>query len=366
MITMRELSPVCACRRLAQLQSASLHAAALSQRQHLGNTCRRLLPLLAASERSPASDAERLEVLAWAESIVRSRALTIADQATSSPERMLLLPAFDLCNHRSRGPAEREASGPTVVVAGDGTVVFAAGAPLAAGEGVALEYQARGNAALLLDYGFAEPLTPLAPGTERLALLHTRDGAAPARLTLSAARLDGLLAAARAAARRSCDAASAEANEPASLALHACNAILASCRAKLRAMPTSLEEDDASLASLGRPAGGASEALLRRRHALHFRMGRKQLLRAVMARIEEALRDSPRLSEIVEPLAERRASSERPEAGGGEVRPPAARTEEPHVVEITVPKVCFDALHVHVRSKEEGWRYFFDSNDRRF
>mmetsp|Transcript_33743 Transcript_33743/g.112643 ORF Transcript_33743/g.112643 Transcript_33743/m.112643 type:complete len:115 (-) Transcript_33743:26-370(-) len=112
-------------------------------------------------------------------------------------------------------------------------------------------------------------------------------------------------------------------------------------------MPTSLEEDDASLASLGRPAGGASEALLRRRHALHFRMGRKQLLRAVMARIEEALRDSPRLSEIVEPLAERRASSERPEAGGGEVRPPAARTEEPHVVELTVPEVCFDALHVH-------------------
>jgi hypothetical protein len=163
---------------LLALQDARLVAAAASQREHCDRTFRRVEERLATWY--PGAE-ERRRAFDWAESIVRSRSLDVSDSG-SGVRRMLLLPVFDLCNHHSRsalttreggdgGPqtAAEDGTPPSLVVTNDGGVVMLAGRDLSPGEEVTIEYHtAGGNAALLLNYGFAEYLELSQPGTEVL------------------------------------------------------------------------------------------------------------------------------------------------------------------------------------------------------
>ena len=161
-------------RELSWLQCERLVAAAVSQRKHHERTFHRLDGFLAPLYEDAA---ERRRAFSWAESIVRSRALGYDSEGQS---HLWLLPIFDLCNHRSpTGGGSGGGSGggggggggktpPALVYTEDGGIVFLAGSPLEAGDEVCITYCEDGNAALLLQYGFAELLGEEQQGYERL------------------------------------------------------------------------------------------------------------------------------------------------------------------------------------------------------
>lgn len=326
---------------LRSLQSASLEASAVSQQEHCERTFRRLETLLAEWY----SDAEeRRHAFDWAESIVRSRALDVSDDA-SGVRRMVLLPVFDLCNHRSRsriygapdrgdptGGADVGNEPPSLVVTNDGGVVMLAGHELSAGEELTIEYHSvGGNAALLRDYGFAELLAPWQPGSEELRLSAPCDGRAalPSAIKLEEATpadvegavvggdiadgacteqglteqgvdihlgTDGselqalskihMLLQSRAAA----DVGGADEEEEV-VEVGVCAALLVCVEATLKDYPSTEHDDREALARV--QSGQTRDPTGRLRAALHFRLGQKRQL----ARTATALRDIlPRLT----------------------------------------------------------------------
>ena len=310
---------------LLALQDARLVAAAASQREHCDRTFRRVEERLATWY--PGAE-ERRRAFDWAESIVRSRSLDVSDSG-SGVRRMLLLPVFDLCNHRSRsalttreggdgGPqtAAKDGTPPSLVVTNDGGVVMLAGRDLSPGEEVTIEYHtAGGNAALLLNYGFAEYLELSQPGTEVLHvqlpreptttahLQRTRDDCADAgiasvptepamELALGSdemdaralALLDSHLASLQAAAQAQEREVGREEQERLMCAL-----LLEAVEEALKERASAEAEDRASLTSIR--SGLLADDSGRLAAALHFRIGQKRQLHRIAAALRALLSD---------------------------------------------------------------------------
>ena len=290
---------------LRLLQSESLEARAASQREHCERTFSKLESRLV--DWYPYQD-DRRRAFDWAESIVRSRALDVSDRQ-SGVRRMLLLPVFDLCNHRSRrsgsvGGAARmeagveagvEASGeedtpPSLVVTDDGGVVMLAGRDLAAGDEVTIEYQTEGgNANLLLEYGFAEHLSSNQPGTE---VLHVSTRHLPAALTTVAPTActeqlslgSDALDVSAVAKLRSLLSAGVE-GDPSSELL--CTSLLACVQGTLNYFPSALSSDRDELARLQRGETDDPSGCLR--VALHYRIAQKRQLTRTATALRELL-----------------------------------------------------------------------------
>ena len=300
---------------LTRLQSAQLVQRVSEQRAHCERTFRRVEELLV---RWYPEACKRRKAFDWAESIIRSRTLAAPDSSSSSigEQRMLLLPTFDLCNHRSRrckddatssGGAQDasceqdgsvdEVAPPTLVVTDDGGVVMLASCELAPGDELTIEYGSEGNAALLLNYGFAENLAGHQPGAERLHLpLATGAGsaadaeaaakaaaeveggtvgAAPYEICIGSEELDSRAVAALRSLRTgesSVDDLSVEHS--------ACESMLACVNEAVAQLPSTEVSDRSELANLDDSADPSG----RRRMALHYRIAQKrQLTRVSMA-----------------------------------------------------------------------------------
>jgi hypothetical protein len=130
---------------LELLQSAHLADLARGMPPFLAESCERIAPFVQAEP----------EVVAWAERMVRSRALLFDSGYTST---MSLVPIVDLANHRT--PSRRAAGvAPIepVSLAADGGVRLVAAKELRAGDEVHITYRYEGNGKLLLDYGRPPP-----------------------------------------------------------------------------------------------------------------------------------------------------------------------------------------------------------------
>ena len=109
-------------------------------------------------------------MLGWAETMVRSRALTF-ESGWKGTEMMCMVPFVDLANHRVPLPDEVPCFPVDLVRSiGDECVVLRAPRDLAAGNEVTITYGYDGNDHLLLDYGFAEAARPGQLGSESLWL----------------------------------------------------------------------------------------------------------------------------------------------------------------------------------------------------
>lgn len=304
---------------LALLQSDWLATAAASQRTHCEGTCSRLDAMLTTLY--PDAEARR-EALWWAEAMVRSRALGVED------DKMVLLPIFDLINHRSRrrrapGPAaerrqvqdggtateEREKrkeevladptdAPPSLVVTDDGGIVLLAGADLSAGQPIEIEYrqEAGGNGALLLEYGFAEALPAGVPPRELVHVpLHLPHGVSEEEVLLGSDAHDAhaiatLGAALRASSSSAGGGSSSGSGRREDAAVAA--ALLERVEAVRAHMPTTEADDARELARLdGAPPPPSAIRIERRRAALHFRVAQKRQLASTARALREYLRE---------------------------------------------------------------------------
>ena len=322
---------------LEQLQSAHTQRAVVEQLGWLQRTCERVRSTWTHDSPVPSLDAYR-----WAESIVRSRSLAATN--AEGEAIIIIVPIFDLCNHRMP-PAERPPetgdstlggaadAGVTpsvgaggegaasraspVIITSDEMVVLCARTALERGEEVHIDYgRDDGNARLLLDYGFAElHESELAPCGDILHLDLSTDTRADQTcaatsgdersrsedgmtVTVGSAQTDAeALRAVRAwlAARprtASNDAPEAgpvdEAAAPKSEVEEETLAEMfrCACARALTAAPTGEADDRAELEGLQREIerlGTMSEPAFRKVMALHFRIGQKSALRHTMA-----------------------------------------------------------------------------------
>ena len=270
---------------LARLDAPHVVAAAEGMRPFLDASEARVLPFVEADAAAVAAAARA----------VRSRALVFARDWENAPgpdglprRAMCLVPVVDLANHRTpalRGRADAPSREPVALSDdGGGAVTLTAAADLAAGDEVTITYRYEGNAQLLLDYGFAEVLSPDAqPSFEPLALrapavappgadgaplvLGTDDADAPALAALRA-RLAGEPEPDRAV----------------------CEALARACEDELAARATTEAEDLDALESLAasRPADVADAG--RWRSILAFRLAQKARLRRTARALSELLR----------------------------------------------------------------------------
>lgn len=252
---------------LSMLQSPRLEREASSQRDHRDGMVSNVVPWC------PTADAP---TLSWAETMVRSRALTF-ESGWSGTAMMCMVPFVDLANHRVPLPEEVPCF-PVDLDHGEEDVVLRAPRDLATDEEVLITYGYDGNEHLLLDYGFAEAARAGQLGSETLWLddeialevVH----AVPEDLGLDLT-VDKLTK--RACSRSGGDATATSDAEAVGIEVRA--ALVGACEAALGAMPTTLEADQEALAQLS-AGGGEEEAdpLGRRAAALTYRTGQKALL----------------------------------------------------------------------------------------
>eukprot|EP00965_Chrysotila_dentata_P174355 5755930-Pleurochrysis_carterae.AAC.1 len=177
------------------LQSPKIVSEVTSQRDRLDRCCERVKDALVddADWSQPPSQDE----LRWAESIVRSRALACEMHGRRG---LMLVPFFDLCNHRT--PSERRLSrcggdgdaggrSPDVLQTADDMVVLCASTALPRHAELHISYGDVGNAGLLLDYGFAELLSGSQRSHERLHLGRLADALRRGAAVSMARCLDG-------------------------------------------------------------------------------------------------------------------------------------------------------------------------------
>ena len=290
---------------LHELQSPSIVEEVASQLEHVERSLERLAPQL--EPLYPCSSSRR-DAFLWAESVVRSRALS------DGRGELVLWPLFDLANHASpRRPrpvagqrCDEGAAVPPeeplrpVMLMSDGFLVLRAASAMGEREEISFSYGDEGNGGLLRDYGFAELLDKAQPGTEVLRLsvpLPCAPGVIVVR-TGSASLDRDAVAAVRAAIRR-CSARGAGAGPQSKLTLAreqirdelaVCEALQAACARAMREAGSTYEEDLASLAALDSGAGGSGGAPVdangRRRSALHYRLAQKRQLRATGSRLD--------------------------------------------------------------------------------
>ena len=172
---------------LSLLQCDELRAMVRSQQVSVGSSCERVGRAAMARGLGRVAQA----TLEWSESIVRSRGLAVAPDENGC-RRMILAPLFDLCNHAhgkgapckdERGKdawgkdaegtgaegkdaqgkdaqgrethREMEPEAEQLFISADGMLVLCARWALQTDDEVTIQYGAKGNAGLLLDYGFA-------------------------------------------------------------------------------------------------------------------------------------------------------------------------------------------------------------------
>ena len=141
---------------LAMLQSPALEYEVLAQRERVDASVERLAPWVA--------DDLSAEKIAWAERMVRSRALRFEPGWDGGDESSLcMVPLIDLANHATPGMDDEAAAGyvdPVCLVGSvsgkSGTAILRASRDMPAGAEATFPYRREGNGALLLDYGFAE------------------------------------------------------------------------------------------------------------------------------------------------------------------------------------------------------------------
>lgn len=292
---------------LSHLQCDELRSMIQSQEENLSNSCARVGAAAARRGLGTLSPA----TIEWSESIVRSRGLAVASDA-SGRRCMVLAPLFDLCNHAhstngystnsddsSDDLSDDEAE--QVFISSDGMIVLCARWSLRANDEVTIQYGAEGNAGLLLNYGFAvdeeqcqpEPIllrcdqsTVVAPcgGGVKLGSNIGQHGAESSDgsrelLTLGSDESDK---AAVNSVRRSLswDAEPSGGKSATSEDRAVVAVLLRACREKLERMPTSEQEDAAEFASLqGSRLQGALGVDFRWLSALHYRLGQKRRLR---------------------------------------------------------------------------------------
>lgn len=269
---------------LKELQSAALVEYARGMPTFLDESVERLLPFVKVER----------EKVAWAERMVRSRALLFESGWQIYVRTMCLVPLIDLANHRTP-PRHRAGGGahdvePVALSLDEQAVTLVARCDLAAGSEVFICYRYDGNGRLLADYGFAElidadeqpsyeqlrvPLQPLQPEQPE------QQADDEATLVLGTDELD---AAALATLRLRV------ADDAAGAGGAVCAALLAACEAELARAPTTEVDDREALASGAAPPDGVGAD--RWRSALAYRIGQKAQLAATSAALSGLLADA--------------------------------------------------------------------------
>ncbi|KAL1529718.1 hypothetical protein AB1Y20_000655 [Prymnesium parvum] len=265
---------------LLELQSDELCAAVWSQREHLRRTCERVM--CAWAQRHPTLSPPTTEQLHWAESIVRSRSLASAE---GMDRAMMLVPLFDLCNHKAQSPrgvgSEHQ---PPVLLTSDGVVVLCSRNDLKLGEEVHIEYCDEGNWGLLRDYGFTMPVGR----TGQDASLEELHIGGAAQLVIGSPELDRV--AVRRAQEELCSMLFTERVDSAAGALRreaeTIAAVRDACAAALLQKPTSEAQDAIELDALATTCGDTTTQ--RKLDALRIRMGHKKKLRRAVQELEAA------------------------------------------------------------------------------
>ena len=289
---------------LAELQSASLVEFARGLPPFLDESVERLLPFVKVER----------ERVAWAERMVRSRALLFESGWELYVRTMCLVPLLDLANHRTpprrRGATSQEIVEPVSLSLDEQAVTLAARCDLAAGSEVFICYDYNGNRRLLADYGFAE----LIDANEQPSREQTRlplplpqkaddDEATHGEATLVLGT-DELDAAALATLRlHAADEAGDEAGGAGGAGGAVCAALLAACETELARAPTTEAHDRDVLASGAAPPEGVGAG--RWRSALAYRIGQKAQLAATAAALSGLLADAEE-EEGARPLDEAR------------------------------------------------------------
>ena len=320
---------------LSLLQCDELRAMVRSQQVSVGSSCERVGRAAMARGLGRVPQA----TLEWSESIVRSRGLAVAPDENGC-RRMILAPLFDLCNHAhgkgapcksERGKdawgkdaegtgaegkdaqgkdaqgrethREMEPEAEQLFISADGMLVLCARWALQTDDEVTIQYGAKGNAGLLLDYGFAvdergrpEPIVFRRDPSRSAG----DDGGQAEGAKAEGAKAEGAKgegAKAEGSLRDQLltlgsDESDREAVDAVRRSLHLEGAtfdetseertigavIGRACRLKLEKMPTSEADDLLELAE------GAAD--FRRLSALHYRIGQKRRLRRLQHQLD--------------------------------------------------------------------------------
>ena len=325
---------------LSLLQCDELRAMVRSQQVSVGSSCERVGRAAMARGLGRVAQA----TLEWSESIVRSRGLAVAPDENGC-RRMILAPLFDLCNHAhgkgapckdERGKdawgkdaegtgaegkdaqgkdaqgrdaqggdaqgkdaqgrethREMEPEAEQLFISADGMLVLCARWALQTDDEVTIQYGAKGNAGLLLDYGFAvdergrpEPIVFRRDPSRSAG----DDGGQAEGAKAEGAKAEGSLRdqlltlgsdesdrEAVNAVRRSLHLEGATFDETSEE--RTIGAVIGrACRLKLEKMPTSEADDMLELAE------GAAD--FRRLSALHYRIGQKRRLRRLQHQLD--------------------------------------------------------------------------------
>ena len=246
------------------LQSPRLEQEACLQHEHRQEMVSRIKPLVATANTS---------TLGWAETMVRSRALTF-ESGWMGSTMMCMVPFIDLANHQVPLPEEVPCFPVDLVrTFGEECVVLRAPRDLQQHDEVLITYADDGNDHLLLDYGFAEEARTGQLGSETvwldddlaLELVH----AVPDDLGLDLT-LEKLVRRARIRSGGSADA------DDRQLELEVRAALVERCEAALERMPTTLEADREAISEA--VGGGDADASGRLAAALTYRVVKKALL----------------------------------------------------------------------------------------